>query len=112
MAGRVKPGGLVAFAEADFRTAVTFVQAGPEGATRSACQWASLALACAGIHTAMIAPLYRACLAAGLGVPKMVVRAPLCGADEWYGFTWLAASLRSLLPILEREAIVTAGTLD
>jgi len=112
VAACVKPGGLVAFAEADFRTALDFVQAGPEGVNRSAWQWAIRAFASAGISTAMIALLYRAFLAAGLGAPAMVVQAPLCGADEWDGFAWLAASLRSLLPILEREGIVTAETLD
>ena len=109
---RVKPGGVVAFAEADFRTVLDYLQAGPEGVNRSAWQWGIRAFASAGIATAMVAQLYRAFLAAGLGAPTMAVQAPLCGADEWDGFAWLAASLRSLQPLLDEYGIVTAETLD
>jgi ubiquinone/menaquinone biosynthesis C-methylase UbiE len=108
---RVKPGGVVAFAEADFRTALDFVRAGPEGVNRSAWQWICRAFASAGISTAMIAPLSRAFLEAGLGAPAIAVQAPLCGADEGDGFAWLAASLSILLPMLEREGIVTDKTI-
>ncbi len=109
---RVKPGGVVAFAEADFQTALDYMRAGPEGVNRSAWQWAVQGFACAGIATAMVAPLYRAFLAAGLGAPAISVHAPCCGADEWDGFAWFAASLRSLLPVLEQYEIVTADVLD
>ena len=109
---RVKPGGVVAFAEADFSSVLGYMQAGPASVSRSLWEWGERAFACAGIHTAMAPQLHRAFLAAGLGVPEMVLQAPLGGADEWPGYEWAAASLRSLLPVLEQYGIVTAEILD
>jgi ubiquinone/menaquinone biosynthesis C-methylase UbiE len=112
VADHVKPGGIVAFAEADFNTVLGYLQAGPEGVNRSAWQWGIRGFASAGIPTAMAAPLYRAFLAAGLSAPQMALQAPFCGAGERDGFAWHAASLRSGLPMLEQYRIVTAEQLD
>jgi hypothetical protein len=60
----------------------------------------------------MAAQLHRAFQAVGLGVPELVLQAPLGGADGWTGYEWAAASLRSLLPVLEQYEIVTAEILD
>lgn len=109
---RVKPGGIVAFAEADFSSVLGYMHAGPAGVSRSLWDWGARAFACAGVHTAMAAQLNRAFLAAGLGVPEMALQAPLCGADGWSGYEWAAASLRSLLPVLEQYGIVTAEILE
>jgi SAM-dependent methyltransferase len=112
VAARVKPGGIVAFAEADFHTALGYLQASPAGVNRSAWEWAIRAFAGAGIPTAIAGPLYQAFLDAGLGAPAMAVQAPFCGADRLAGCAWFAASLHSLLPVLEQYGIVTAEILD
>jgi ubiquinone/menaquinone biosynthesis C-methylase UbiE len=112
IADRVKPGGVVAFAEADFSSVLGYTHAGSDGVNRSLWEWAERAFACAGVHTAMAAQLNRAFLAVGLGVPEMTLQAPLCGAEGWSGYEWAAASLRSLLPVLEQYGIVTAAVLD
>lgn len=107
----VKPGGVVAFAEGDFTPVLGYVRAGPEGVSRSAWEWGARAFASASIHITMAAQLNRAFIAAGLGEPEMVVHTPLGGDDGWPGYEWFAASLRSLLPMLEQYGIVTAEIL-
>lgn len=109
---RVRPGGIVAFAEADFRTALDYMRASPAGVGRAGWEWASRAFAGAGIALEMAAPLYQAFLEAGLGTPKMAIQASLIDAEAWDGFRWLAASLRSQIPVFEREGIVSAEQLD
>jgi hypothetical protein len=112
VADHLKPGGIVAFAEADFSIALDYMRAGPEGVNRSAWQWAVGAFAGAGIPTAMVARLYGAFRAAWLGAPQMAVQAPFCGDADVAGFEWLAASQRSLLPMFEQYGIVTAEILE
>ncbi len=112
IAQRVRPGGILAFAEADFSSVLGYTQASAAHESRALWQWAERAFACAGIHTAMAAPLHQAFLAAGLGIPEMGVQARLCGAEDRDGFTWFEASLRSLAPVLEQYGIVGAETLD
>jgi hypothetical protein len=108
---RVKPGGVVAFAEADFSSVLGYMHAGPAGVNRSLWDWMATACQSAGLHTAMAPHLNRAFIAAGLGVPEMALQAPICGADGWAGYQWAAATLRSMLPVLEEHGIVTADVL-
>lgn len=112
VAERVKPGGVVAFAEADFNTALDYEQAGSDGLNRTAWEWVNRAFACGGVPTTMAGLLYRAYIAAGLRAPVMALQAPLCGAEEQIGFEWFATSLRSMSPMLEQYGIVSAETLD
>jgi SAM-dependent methyltransferase len=109
---RVRTGGVVAFAEADFAPVLGYVRAGLAGTSQSAWEWGARAFACAGVPTSMAAHLNRAFISAGLGEPEMVVHAPLGGGDEWAGYEWFAESLRSVLPMLEKNGIVTADILD
>jgi SAM-dependent methyltransferase len=109
---RVKPGGIVAFAEGDFSAVLDYMRACSDGVNRSLWEWAAQAFACAGIPTAMVGPLHRAFLGAGLGAPEMAMQVPLDGAPDSVGCEWAAASLRSMLPVLEQHGIVTADILD
>lgn len=108
----VIPGGILAFAEADFSSVLGYAQASAAHEAHTIWAWAERAFACAGIHTAMAPHVYRAFLAAGLDEATMSMHAPLCGAEGWAGFDWFAASLRSLLPVLEQYGIVSAEALD
>jgi ubiquinone/menaquinone biosynthesis C-methylase UbiE len=105
---RVRPGGVVAFAEAEFSSVLGYMRAGPSGHNASLWEWAAQAFASAGAHTAMAGPLYRAFQAAGLGAPQMTVQAPLGGGEGWAGYDWVAASMAALLPVLERKGIARA----
>jgi len=109
---RVRPGGVVAFAEADFTSVLGYMQAGPSDLFRTTWEWATQAFRQAGVHTAMAQPLYHAFAAAGLGEPRMVLHAPLGCHPEWAGYEWLAESMRSVLPLMETFGIVTAQELQ
>jgi SAM-dependent methyltransferase len=112
IADRVRPGGVVAFAEADFSSVLGYMRESSGGVNRAMWEWAAQAFACSGIPTAMAGPLHRAFLAAGLGAPEMALQAPLDGIDDGAGCEWMAASLRSVLPVLGQYSIVTADILD
>lgn len=64
---RVRPGGVVAFAEADFTSVVGYTQAGPSALFRTTWAWATQAFREAGVHTAMAQQLNHAFTATGLG---------------------------------------------
>jgi ubiquinone/menaquinone biosynthesis C-methylase UbiE len=108
----VKPGGIVAFAEAEFATAVDYQRAAGSSLNRSLWEWATHAFTVAGAHTAMAGPLYRAFVAAGLEAPRMTMQVPLGGGADWPGYDWITASMHSLLPALEEAGIVSAEMLD
>lgn len=112
IAQHVIPGGILAFAEADFSSVLGYTQASAAHESPALWGWGERAFACAGIHTAMAPQVYQAYLAAGLEEATMAVHAPLCGAEGWAGFDWFAESLRSLLPVLEQYGIVSAEVLD
>ena len=112
VAARVKPGGIVAFAELDLQTGLDYMRAGPEGFNRTIWEWIVRGFAAAGISTAMVAPLSRAFVAAGLGSPELAMQTRFFPARDVDGFAWLAATARSMLPVLEREGIATAEMLD
>lgn len=112
IAARVKPGGVVAFAEFDFTSALGYMRASGNPLTATLWEWATQAFTTSGAHTAMAGPLYRAFVEAGLGAPQMELHAPLGGADDWLGYDWVAASFRSLQTPLEKMGIVSAEELD
>jgi SAM-dependent methyltransferase len=108
---QVRPGGVVAFAEADFTSVLGYMQAGPSDLLRHVWEWATRAFREAGVHTAMAQPLYHAFTAAGLGEPRMTLHAPMGCHAGWAGYAWLAESLRSVLPLMEQFGIATAQEL-
>jgi ubiquinone/menaquinone biosynthesis C-methylase UbiE len=83
IAGRVKPGGVVAFAEFDFTSALGYMRASGNELAGSLWEWAAQAFARSGAHTAMAGPLSGAFVAAGLGVPELALHAPLGGGEGW-----------------------------
>lgn len=112
IARHVRPGGVLAFAEADFSSVLGYTQASATPESHALWGWGEQAFACAGVSTAMAPHLYQAFLAAGLEPPVMAVQAPLAGAKEEAAFTWFEASLRSLQPALGQYEIVSAEELD
>lgn len=107
IAGRVRPGGVVAFAEAEFTAVLGYLHADGPPLFPLLWEWAAAAFQHAGNHTAMAPLLYRAFVAAGLGAPQMFFHAPLGGGDDWIGYEWCTESIRSLLPLLELYGIAT-----
>jgi SAM-dependent methyltransferase len=109
---RVVPGGIVAFAEAEFPPVLGYVQAGPPGVNRSIWEWGARAFQCAKVNISMATELNRAFLANGLGEPEMIMQALVGGGEGWMGHEWAAESLCSVLPTLEKHGIVTADILE
>ncbi len=112
IAARVRPGGIVAFAEGDFATALGYVRAGPTGLSRSLWEWTAELWRRLDLPIAMAPVLYRAFLEAGLGAPEMFLHAPLGCRDDWAGYSVDAQSVRSIVPLLERYGITTAEVLQ
>jgi ubiquinone/menaquinone biosynthesis C-methylase UbiE len=107
LVARVRPGGVVAFAEADFTPVLGYVHAGASELHRMCWDWGTEAFRRVGAHTAMAPILCRAFIESGLGEPHMVLHAPLGCHSDWTGYEWLAESMRSLLPVLENFDIAT-----
>jgi hypothetical protein len=53
--------------------------------------------------------LYRTFVDAGLPAPQLRSAAPIGGGPSWPGYTYLAGTLRSLLPFLEQVGAVVPG---
>jgi SAM-dependent methyltransferase len=108
----VRPGGIVAFAEPEFSCVLGFTEAGPSRLSHTLWEWANTAFDSSGSFPNMSLELYRAFIANGLGIPNLLVQAPLGGGDAWAGFPWAVESFRSMLPLLERFDVATASEID
>ena len=111
VASRVRPGGIVAFAEGDLMAGMGYARAGGSELIATAWEWAAEAFRRTGIPTAMAPVLCRAFPAAGLGEPHMSLNAPLGCRDEWPGFEVDAQAMASMSPLMEKFGIVDAETL-
>jgi SAM-dependent methyltransferase len=56
--------------------------------------------------------LYRTFIDAGLDAPELRQETPIGGGPDWPGYTFLAESMRSLLPFMEQLGTVTAAEAD
>jgi ubiquinone/menaquinone biosynthesis C-methylase UbiE len=108
----VRPGGVVAFAEAEFTAVLGYLQANPSEFLFQEWDRGVESFRRSGNHISMSSQLYRAYIAAGLGAPQMYLHAPLGGSDDWVGFEWFVESIRSVLPILEQYGIATPDDVD
>jgi SAM-dependent methyltransferase len=108
----VRPGGVIAFAEPEFSCVLGFHQSGPSAAMRTLWEWANEAFVRSGSIPDMSAELFRAFKANGLGIPTMLLQAPLGGGEAWAGIPWAVESLRSIRPLIEQYEIATAADLD
>ncbi len=56
--------------------------------------------------------LYRAYVEAGLPEPYMHFESPVGGPEDWAGYSFIANSFRSLVPLLEQFGMATAEQVD
>jgi hypothetical protein len=56
--------------------------------------------------------LFTTYLAAGLPAPQLRRDAPMGGGPGWPGYAYVAATVRSLLPFMERAGLVRADEVD
>ena len=107
---RVRPGGVVAFQEADLPLARVDVAARP--LYGKFFDVAAAAFERAGVHGSMGTGLHRAFVDAGIGAPTMWAVIPMGGPAGWPGYGWFASSFRSALPAIEQLGIATGAELD
>ncbi|MBV9022150.1 MAG: class I SAM-dependent methyltransferase [Ktedonobacteraceae bacterium] len=106
----LRPGGIVAFQEADlthlgtsFPPSPLFEQAGSwirEGARR------------AGLDYQLGFRLYSVFLDAGLPEPQMSYTSPIGGGSDWVGYDVMAELVRSMLPEILKFHVATAEEID
>ena len=107
----LKPGGVVAFLEsADLTTAVHSFPATP--VHDLVARWTIRPEGSPGPTLDMGLRLYRTFIDAGLPAPQLRAGAPVGGGPDWPGYAFVAESVRSLLPVLERAGTVTAEQAD
>jgi len=109
--GRVRSGGVVAFAEGDLAMGLGYAHDFPSDLISSTWDWCAEAFRHAGIPAAMSPVLCGAFQAAGLGKPHMFLHAPLGCREDWPGFEVDAETMGSMAPLFERLGIVDAATL-
>lgn len=105
----VRPGGVVVFQEFDMRIA----RSTPLVPTYQWCCDRIIALyERAGLEADMGSRLFGAFIRAGLPAPTMIGAARVEGGADSYVYRYMAATMRSLLPMFERLAVATPSEVD
>jgi SAM-dependent methyltransferase len=104
--GHLRPGGVVAFQENDFTYPPTTFPQGP--LHQQVVRWTTPPPGGGGPEQQMGSKLYRTYLDAGLPAPQLRLEAPIGGGEDWPGYAYVADTVRSLLPMLERMGVATA----
>jgi SAM-dependent methyltransferase len=105
----LRPGGIVAFHEMDMSSVRSH---NPTKLVERAGNWIADAFAFAGIETDMGPRLPAAFLAAGLPRPEMIAGQRVDSGPESLAYAHLAATVRSMLPVIERGNIATRDEVD
>ena len=111
LAKHLKPGGILAFQEAEFSpyTATTHPDT---PLANKLIHWGRTVFERSGAHLEMGMDLYKAFVDAGLPEPTLHFEAPMGGPENWAGYEYLANSFRSLVPLIEAYGIATADEVD
>ncbi len=107
----LRPGGIVAFQEADF-TPYMSIYRSDTPLMNKLVEWGVAVFQRSGAHTEMGMDLHRTFLDAGLPAPVLHFVAPLGGAESWAGYDFMAGAFRSLVPLMEEFGIATAEEVD
>ena len=110
-AGRLRPGGIVAFQEIDFTFRRSFHPPNTPLA-KKLIGWAIAVFECSGVHTGMGFDLYRAFVDAGLPEPVLEGTVLGGGSAGWPGYEYIADSVQSVLPLMEEYGIATSEEVD
>ena len=98
------PGGIVAFQEIDLSSPPRAYPTGP--LHQQVVRWTTPPPGLPGPDPEMGPKLFRTFLAAGLPAPQLRRDAPVGGGPGWPGYGYVADTVRSLLPFLERVGAV------
>jgi ubiquinone/menaquinone biosynthesis C-methylase UbiE len=104
LAELVRPGGVVVFQEMEMGTA----RAAPDVPAFARCGgWIVEAFRRAGVETSMGSRLFSIFKQAGLGEPQMISGGRVEGSAQSEIYEWLAQTVRSLLPMIEKTGVAT-----
>ena len=109
-AGHLRPGGIVAFQEADFTTGSIALPV--SSLNQLLWHWWRETVGRAGLELSMGFKLYQAFMDAGLPAPQLHLDAPVGGGPGWAGYDYIAESIRSILPLMLKLGIATAAEVD
>lgn len=100
----VRPGGLIVFQEMEMAT----TRSAPEVPLFARCGgWIVETFKRAGVETAMGSRLYPIFKQAGLSEPQMISGGRVEGSPQSAIYEWLAQTVRSLLPMIEKTGVAT-----
>jgi ubiquinone/menaquinone biosynthesis C-methylase UbiE len=109
LARYLRAGGIVAFQEMDLHSAHSV----PEGPLFRQClHWAISVFEKANFEPDMGSKLFATFLRAGLPAPQMIATARLEGGPDSPVYEYLAETVRSLMPMLERFEVATSAEID
>jgi ubiquinone/menaquinone biosynthesis C-methylase UbiE len=104
LAEHVRPGGLVVFHEMELST----LRGVPDVPLLAICvQWMEQAFERANVRVSMGSHLHSVYQEAGLAAPEMISGGRVEGRAESQIFEWLANTVRSLLPMIEKTGVAT-----
>jgi hypothetical protein len=106
----LRPGGIVAFQEPDLREPPRSYLAAP--LHEQVLRWTALPPGTPGPDIEAGPKLFRTFVEAGLPAPQLCHGAPAGGGPDWPGYAYTAATIRSLLPFLERVGVIEPGRID
>ena len=108
---RVHPGGIVMFQEIDFT--ITRSYRNPDTPlTSQLSDWIVEVFERSGANATMGLDLHRVFMEAGLPEPTLDAGLLLGGSADWTGYSYVANSFRSVVPLLEHYGIATAEEVD
>ncbi len=107
----LKPGGIVAFQEADF-IAFESIKHRDTPILNNLTKWCLDVFKHSGAHPGTGLDLYRIFVEAGLPEPCLHLSAPVGCSGNWAGYEYIANSFRSLLPLIKEYGIATSSEVD
>ncbi len=108
---RLHPGGIVMFQEIDFT--ITRSYRNPDTPlTSQLSDWIVEVFERSGANATMGLDLHRVFMEAGLPEPTLDAGLLLGGSADWPGYSYVANSFRSVVPLLEHYGIATAEVVD
>jgi SAM-dependent methyltransferase len=106
----LRPGGIVAFQEIDLSSPPRGYPTGP--LHEQVVRWTTPPPGSPGPDPQMGLKLFKTFLQAGLPAPQLRRDVPVGGGPGWPGFAYVADTVRSLLPFLERVGAVRPDEVD
>ncbi len=107
----VKPGGIVAFQETELKTYISLKHEDTPVAN-DLIDWCLEVFQRTGANIEMGFDLFKTFVNAGLPEPVLHYEAPMGCQESWVGFDYIAASVKSLLPLIVDLGIASAEQID